>query len=263
METIVAHSMSQLQDALYAGAYRADIGRYRSRFAFRGMADSSATLRTSLMRLGGGFVEMERHILRNFRKYAVRTPSPRNTVWWWLTLGQHHGLPTRLLDWTFSPQVALHFATADTAAYDRDGVIWCVDFSRVHKLLPRGLRAALCHEGSDVFTLEMLDGLAAGLDTFQRLGKRPFLLFFEPPSLDERIINQFALLSILSDPAVATDAWLAKRPELARKVIVPAALKWEVRDKLDQANVTERVLFPGLDGLSAWLKRQYQPKTHR
>jgi hypothetical protein len=64
----------------------------------------------------------------------------------------------------------------------------------------------------------------------------------------------------MSDPRVRLDQWLARHPGLARKIVIPAALKWEIRDKLDQSNVTERVLFPGLEGLTAWLKRHYIPK---
>jgi hypothetical protein len=87
------------------------------------------------------------------------------------------------------------------------------------------------------------------------------VLFFEPPSIDDRIVNQFALFSIMSDPVSILDDWLINHPDVYRRIIIPATLKWEVRDKLDQANITERVLFPGLDGLANWLKRHYQPKS--
>ncbi len=53
--------------------------------------------------------------------------------------------------------------------------------------------------------------------------------------------------------------WLAAHPDVWRAVDIPAAIKWEVRDKLDGLNTNERVLFPGLDGLAAWLKRHYSP----
>ena len=95
---------------------------------------------------------------------------------------------------------------------------------------------------------------------FDALANEPFVAFLEPPSLDERIINQFALFSLLSGPSTRFDTWLEAHPQAWRKIILPAELKWEVRDKLDQANITERVLYPGLDGLSRWLKRYYTPK---
>ena len=80
------------------------------------------------------------------------------------------------------------------------------------------------------------------------------------PSLDDRIVNQFALFSLLSSSETLLDNWLEDHDQYFHRVIIPAQLKWEIRDKLDQANITERVLFPGLDGLSMWLKRQYSSK---
>src|SRR6185295_13935472 len=144
--------------------------------------------------------------------------------------------------------------------YQVDGVIWCVDFVKTNGLLPEKLKALLQEEGSNAFTVDMLNRVAATFTEYDRLSPDEFVVFFEPPSLDDRIVNQFALFSMMSSATARLDQWLEKHPELSRRVIIPAELKWEVRDKLDQANITERVLMPGLDGLSSWLKRYYTPK---
>jgi hypothetical protein len=254
-------SWGELHDRLYEGSWHEPLGRFRSRFAFRGVFDVAADLTTSLCRLQGGQANVEGQILRAFRKYAQRDSVPGDSVWNWLALAQHHGLPTRLLDWTFSPYVALHFSTYDPETFHMDGAVWCVDYVGAHRHLPQPLRDQLAAECADVFTTEMVDRVAGSLPAFDELGNdRPFVLFLEPPSLDERIVNQFALFSLMSSPTADMQDWLSAHPGLCHRLIIPAELKWEIRDKLDQANINERVLFPGLDGLSRYLKRYYTPK---
>jgi hypothetical protein len=164
-----------------------------------------------------------------------------------------------LLDWTYSPFVALHFATENLREYDDDAVVWCVNHRETNGRLPNELRCLAEAEGSNAFTAEMLSQVADTLDKLEALSENDFVVFLEPPSLDERIVNQFALFSLLSSPHRALDSWLAANSDVCRRVIIPAPMKWEVRDKLDQAGITERVLFPGLDGLSKWLARYYTP----
>jgi hypothetical protein len=205
-------------DQLYEGSWNATLQRFRSPFAFRGASSATHTLASSLVRLAGGRADVRRlevALLRNFRKYAHGEAARDDSIWSWLALGQHRGLPTRLLDWTYSPLVALHFVTDDPDTFDHDGVVWCVNFVEANKRLPLRLRRILEHEGSDTFTVEML-GKFDTLRDFDALRRDPF-----------------------------------------------AQLKWEIRDKLDQANVNERVLFPGLDGLSRWLARYYTPASER
>ncbi len=260
MSDISVSSWAELHEQLYSGTWNTSLGRYRSRFAFRGVSDACHDLTTSLARLGGSSRELERHLLRDFRKYAPHQSVPGDSVWTWLAVAQHHGLPTRLLDWTFSPYTAMHFMTEHVEQFDVDGAIWCVDRSQTVRLLPDALRQIVDEEDAGVFTDEMLGRVAPTLQEFDALSMTPFVIFLEPPSFDARIVNQFALFSLISDPALLLGDWLAEHPEMVRRIIIPASLKWEVRDKLDQANITERVLFPGLDGLACWLKRYYLPR---
>jgi FRG domain len=284
MEVITPNSWTELQEALFDGDWNPSISRYRSRLAFRGVTDASWDMQTSLMRLGGEYWNLEKHLLRNFRKYAHRDVVERDSFWHWLTMGQHHGLPTRLLDWTYSPMVALHFATDNISKMDRDGVVWRVDIDDAHSRLPSNLKALLVDEGSSVFTVDMLaefsqenqPQLSSGhsgtssilssnsirtLKDFDQLSPDPFCMFLEPPSIDDRVVNQFALFSVISRPQLKMDELINTSGVIASKIIIPASLKWITRDRLDQANISERVIYPGLDGISQWLKRHYSRKT--
>ena len=78
--------------------------------------------------------------------------------------------------------------------------------------------------------------------------------------MDDRIVNQAALFSLMSSPKAVVNEWLVDKPDLFHRIVIPAELKWEVRDKLDAMNMNERILFPGLDGLSQYLKRYYSPR---
>ena len=257
MQTV--HSWRELDDAIADPGIGRHEHRVHSTLVFRGLARSTYSHVSSLARLSGEFERLERHLIRNFRKYAHRE-APGPTQWDWLSLAQHHGLPTRLLDWTFSPLVALHFATASWP--DEDAVLMAVDCEAAHALLPEALHEELERESALVFTTEMLAACAADLDELNEIGSTcddPFVLFFEPPSLDERIVNQAAVLSAFSDPRYQMEDWLDAHPDLWQSWRIPPEVKAEVRERLDQSNVNERVLMPDLDGLASWLRRYYSP----
>ncbi len=248
-------SWLELQETLFEGSWQKSLARHRSQYVFRGVPRSRHALATSLQT--GHFEQHEKHLLTSFRKYALRSAVHGDSVWNWLSLAKHHGLPTRLLDWTYSPYVAMHFATHDVRHFDDDAAIWCVDYRKTNELLPQPLREIAENEDVNILTTELLHRVASSLEEFDALADHDFVVFFEPPSLDERIVNQFALFSLPSSATTRLVDLLHQREASYRRIIIPAELKWEIRDKLDQANITERVLFPGLDGLSQWLKRYF------
>jgi hypothetical protein len=268
IRTVTVSSWTELMDEAYSESWDESIQRFRSPYVFRGTCDAASDLSTSLMRLAAGYEDLRRletHILRNFRKYAHREADADvgPSLWNWLALAQHHGLQTRLLDWTYSPMVAMHFVTEDLREYNKDGLIWCIHHRDATQLLPKALREQAETEGFNVFTAQMIDSVADSLERFDKLSRDDFVLFLEPPSLDARIVNQFALFSLMNGPDKGLGRLLEQHPGLAKRIVIPAPLKWEIRDKLDQAGITERMLYPGLDGLSKWLSRYYTPSSRK
>jgi FRG domain len=261
VHSLTATSWQDALEHLYAGSWQAPLHRYRSTLAFRGVARVDNALRNGLSRVANTPAAVEQHLLRNFRKYAEDRPEARfDSIWHWLALAQHHGLPTRLLDWTYSPLVALHFVTETSDAAGEDGVVWCVDYVRAKSLLPERLQQALVKECCDVFTPELLASVVGSFDELAALSDAPALVFLEPPSLDQRLVAQYALFSLLTRAEADMTSWVERHGEMCRRVIIPARVKPEIRDKLDQANITERVLYPGLDGLCRWLRRYYETR---
>jgi hypothetical protein len=216
--SVRVRTVNQLWDELFFDSWRPEIGRFRPNHAFRGMPRAGTSLMAGLSHLKDP--GLEGHLLRNFRKYAPQAAVPRDNIWNWLALAQHHGLPTRLLDWTYSPLVALHFVTERIDAFRADGVVWCLDFVQANADLPSSLSEALATEGSNVFTAEMLEQAAPTLPALEALGKDPFLMFLEPPALDDRIVNQFALFSVMSTADGRLDQWVARRPSLCRRIVI-------------------------------------------
>ncbi|RBI60154.1 FRG domain-containing protein [halophilic archaeon] len=284
---LVADDWATLQQLLYRDSWNEDLGRHRSPYVFRGMTDTEHTLQTSLQRFVGnsGKWDLEVHLLRNFRQYARQEIDQPESPFHLMALAQHHGLPTRLLDWTYSPAVAAYFATGGSP--DADGAVWAVDYEAAHDRLPDHFQAFLEELGTNIFnaamlydlmqlvlertreddsqladrrTLPMLD-VRDVLEEFSEQRGEDHIVFFQPPSIDQRIVNQAALFASMANPRTSMDEWLEDHPELFWKIVIPAECKREFRDKLDQANINHRTLFPGLDGIATWLKEYYRPSA--
>ena len=241
-------------------------GHFRAPFVFRGMSDGEWPLCTSLERLKGPSNVVEKGLLRSFRKYAPRGTFARNSDWEALSVAQHNGLPTRLLDWSVSPLIAAHFATVEREHFSKHGVVWCVDVIALRdRVLPHDIAHPIQRAPAAVYDVALLEAAYPRLADFDAtnstLGEA--CIFFEPPSIDARIANQTGILSTMNGPAISHQQYFEKvaaiYPDVVHRIVIHRTAKSEVRDKLDQNNIHERMLFPGLPGLCDWLKRYYGP----
>ena len=82
----------------------------------------------------------------------------------------------------------------------------------------------------------------------------------EPPSVDQRIINQYSFFSVVPSGIDCVDDFFRENTTNTVRFIIKKELRWDARDLLDQYNVNERMVYPGLDGLTKWLVRHYYVK---
>jgi hypothetical protein len=272
IETIEVRSLGELIDRLTPEAPDARTGRRRDSGIYRGSGDACWPLLTSLDRLGGVHpphtkCDLEEHILRNFVRYSrPYFPTPRNE-WELLIAAQHHGLPTRLLDWTYSPLVAAHFATLGRREGGRrhergerglvDRAVWRLDWQRVHRHFELPPLALLTDD------LDALFGRGDGFTPWRLAneGRRmpPFACMLEPPTLDSRIAAQSAVFTLCNDTSRSFDAFLAEHglADALTRFVIPADEVERLRDQLDLVTVDERHIFPDLDGVAARMRRYY------
>jgi hypothetical protein len=281
VRTVRITTIGQLLDEVTPDDPDPATGRWRDSGVYRGATAAQWPLLTSLDRLGGTAPphtkrELEAHVLRNFIRYArPYFPGHVQSDWELLVAAQHHGVPTRLLDWTYSPLVAAHFATATHVEAERDRAVWRLDWKAVHRAfgLPElalslsDVERLLGHERRPCtpWTLFEREGEGEAPDGAPELpcsreGQgRAFACMIEPPSLDARIVAQSAAFTLMSDTTRAFDAFLDAHDlgEALTRYLIPADAVPRLRDQLDLVGMDERRLFPDLDGVAARLRRYY------
>jgi hypothetical protein len=262
-QEVVIESLGEFVDGVTPDQPDAVTGRRRDTGVYRGAPHAYAPLLTSLDRLGGTHpphtkADLEEHVLRSYIRYArPHVDGGATNDWEELFSAQHHGVPTRLLDWTYSPLVAAFFATRPGRGDEHDRAVWRLDWQKVHRafklpplaLLPRDLDDVL-GEGSHTTPWRFFSS---------KSDRNPFAFLVEPPSLDQRIVAQAAVFTIASDKTRSFDEFLQVHglTDALTRYVIPAGVVAMIRDQLDLVGVDERRLFPDLDGVAAAIRRYY------
>ena len=203
----------------------------QTRYYFRGMSRSYYELKPSFGRSEDrtGYYD-EVRLLHEFKSQALAYLNniPNNDLAW-LALAQHHGLPTRLLDWTTNPLVALYFAVKDN-----------IDPAEKEKEY-KGCSAVyfLIYKTPPLINYE-------NIDPFKMKGSA----IFWPPHITPRIKAQSGILTIQENPNIP----FAYGSRLT-KYIIPYDLRIKLRKVLNSYGIHDSSMFPDLDGLSNHLRK--------
>lgn len=205
------------------------------RWAFRGQQDCEWPLSSSLFRYlsahvpKGDWERREFHSLKVFMRQAhlllERVPAEDQTFEWW-GLMQHHGAPTRLLDFSFSPYVAAFFALEKAT---HTAAVWALNPGAMQNITSD----AKVPTGS---------------------GRSTKLYYGEPFILSRRLVAQqgtFVIAEMLDQPVDKIVEQRAHPEDILVKFVLPVDMvRTEAMNSLYRMNITEATLFPGLDGLA-------------
>lgn len=221
-------------------------------WAFRGQISAQWPVVSSLTRRLQQFCSnraewpaREQRAMRIFRRKAHIYLSDRSVLnddLRCLAMMQHHGAPTRLLDFTKSPYVAAFFALE--RATD-DAAMWALDTPTLWRSSP-GFDAKLDRDGID-------PRRPGNFERYFGANDHPVLWFGEPDEMDRRLVAQSGLLVVPGQLHLALHEILAHYEpagSLLRKFVLPRALRERAMQSLYRMNVTHATLFPDLDGLA-------------
>jgi hypothetical protein len=234
----------------------------RTGWIYRGQRMASWPLQTSLERCFARHripltraLEVESDLLREFRRayhnYSQHIPSPSDKIEW-LSLMQHHGAPTRLLDFTYSIYVASYFAIETT---DEDAAIWAIDGQWAMEESARLLKTA---GRKDQYIQQLQDRFVEGSehitqDLFFESPIVPLACPLNPFHLNERLRIQKGVFLISGSVQIPfVDNLMAlpnhSSPDRVLKIIIPQSCVDDALVNLFQMNISRATLFPGLDG---------------
>ena len=191
----------------------------------------------------------ERSLLKRFRRYAYEYFKRVPTEWETLFLARHHGLPTRLLDWTSNPLVALYFA----ASHENDEFARAAPEGRERKLEVDGTIWAMARRGDvgdelDVFAEKPLPLEVRGIRVVFPVNPSP------------RLTAQSGVFTLHGDPWVDVTKCAGRnyangQLDMARlkRWMVPSGKKAGIILDLERVSINSRTLFPDLDGLARGL----------
>ena len=208
---------------------------------YRGQASREWSLLPTLAR-GGWHPDLESIAYYDFVTRAGNLLSPDDSGWSHLFAMQHHGIPTRLLDWTTTFGVALFFAIREAVG---DAAIWVLDPFALNKTstesetipAPRDLQP-------DYYT--------AFISGEKKLHGK--VIAISPIRFGARVLNQRAAFTLHVDLSKPLEELY---PNVVRKIVIPEAARVVAKDFLRLAGISEFSLFPDLEGLSRDLRSEH------